>query len=216
MRIQQLNKIEPEGAKSVQKKNLVFILVAAFVLTACGQISEGIQVGDTKVSVSQIQKSIDEILKERKGVDTSQMQLLLGAELARSQAQLEVISLVVDQVAKDKQIQITNADLVGRKTEIEKRLADQGADLKSALVGAGLGSSNLDKYLKIILVSEKVSDQLKAAGTPDAQIESEVSKIIGQTSQTLKVKVNPRYGKWNSQTASIDAADNTLGAVVNR
>ena len=195
---------------------VIFALTAAISLAGCGQISEGIQVGQTKVSVSQIQKSIDEILKERKTVDTSQMQLLFGADLARSQAQLEIRSLVIDQVAQDKQVQITQSDLEQRKSQIEKRLSDQGATLKTALVGASLGSSNLDKFLKIILVSEKLSDQLKAAGIPDAQLESEVSKIMGQTSKNLKVNVNPRYGKWNFETASIEAVDNTLGAVVNR
>jgi hypothetical protein len=199
-----------------QIQYIPLLVILALSLSGCGQMSEGVQVGTTKIAVSEIQKSIDQILQERKGVDTSQMQLLFGADLATSQAQLQVISLITDQIAKDKNIQISKSDIEQRKTEIEQQLIDQGGDLKSALVGAGIASSNLDKYLNITLVTQKLSANLKAAGVADEQIDSEVSKIIGSTAKSLKVKINPRYGKWNYETVSIEPVDNTLGAVVNR
>ena len=199
-----------------QIRFIPLLVTLAISLSGCGQMSEGVQVGTTKIAVSEIQKSIDQILQERKGVDTSQMQLLFGADLATSQAQLQVISLITDQIAKDKNIQISKSDIEQRKTEIEQQLIDQGGDLKSALVGAGIASSNLDKYLNITLVTQKLSTNLKAAGVADEQIDSEVSKIIGSTAKSLKVKINPRYGKWNYETVSIEPVDNTLGAVVNR
>ena len=199
-----------------QIRFIPLLVILALSLSGCGQMSEGVQVGTTKIAVSEIQKSIDQILQERKGVDTSQMQLLFGADLATSQAQLQVISLITDQIAKDKNIQISKSDIEQRKTEIEQQLIDQGGDLKSALVGAGIASSNLDKYLNITLVTQKLSTNLKAAGVADEQIDSEVSKIIGSTTKSLKVKINPRYGKWNYETVSIEPVDNTLGAVVNR
>ena len=199
-----------------QIRFIPLLVTLAISLSGCGQMSEGVQVGTTKIAVSEIQKSIDQILQERKGVDTSQMQLLFGADLATSQAQLQVISLITDQIAKDKNIQISKSDIEQRKTEIEQQLIDQGGDLKSALVGAGIASSNLDKYLNITLVTQKLSTNLKAAGVADELIDSEVSKIIGSTAKSLKVKINPRYGKWNYETVSIEPVDNTLGAVVNR
>jgi hypothetical protein len=199
-----------------QIRFIPLLVILALSLSGCGQMSEGVQVGTTKIAVSEIQKSIDQILQERKGVDTSQMQLLFGADLATSQAQLQVISLITDQIAKDKNIQISKSDIEQRKTEIEQQLIDQGGDLKSALVGAGIASSNLDKYLNITLVTQKLSTNLKAAGVADELIDSEVSKIIGSTAKSLKVKINPRYGKWNYETVSIEPVDNTLGAVVNR
>ena len=199
-----------------QIRFIPLLVILALSLSGCGQMSEGVQVGTTKIAVSEIQKSIDQILQERKEVDTSQMQLLFGADLATSQAQLQVISLITDQIAKDKNIQISKSDIEQRKTEIEQQLIDQGGDLKSALVGAGIASSNLDKYLNITLVTQKLSTNLKAAGVADELIDSEVSKIIGSTAKSLKVKINPRYGKWNYETVSIEPVDNTLGAVVNR
>jgi predicted small secreted protein len=199
-----------------QIRLIPLLVILALSLSGCGQMSEGVQVGTTKIAVSEIQKSIDQILQERKEVDTSQMQLLFGADLATSQAQLQVISLITDQIAKDKNIQISKSDIEQRKTEIEQQLIDQGGDLKSALVGAGIASSNLDKYLNITLVTQKLSTNLKAAGVADELIDSEVSKIIGSTAKSLKVKINPRYGRWNYETVSIEPVDNTLGAVVNR
>ena len=183
-----------------------------FLLSACGATGSGVSIGNTEVSSSQIQKYVDEILSERAKVDTSQMNLDSGASLVRTQAQFQIISTVLDQIIADKKISVTPADVAARRADIVTQVGGE-SQLPSALVSASLAPSNLDKYLKIILISEKLNALVVTEGaTPETAGEA-VTKLVTDTAKKLGVKVNARYGKWNEATATIEESDNTGGAV---
>lgn len=187
-------------------------LVIVFLLSACGSTGSGVSIGKTEVSSAQIQKYVDEILTERAKVDTSQMNLDSGASLARTQAQFQIISVVLDQIISEKKITVTAADVAARRAEIITQIGSE-ADLPKALVSASLAPSNLDKYLKIILISEKLNTLVVSEGATAETAGEAVTKLVTNTAKKLGVKVNSRYGKWNEATATIEEADNTGGAV---
>lgn len=187
-------------------------LLTLIILTACGQMGSGVAIGETKISSAQIQKYVDEILSERAKVDTSQMNLESGAQLSRTQAQFQIITNILDQVIADKKITITPADVAARRAEI---VLQQGGEdqMPQALVSASLAPSNLDKYIKIIMISEKLNEFIIAEGATPESAGDVFTKIVTDTAKKLGVSVNERYGKWNPETASIEEADNTDGAV---
>jgi len=187
-------------------------LLTLIILTACGQMGSGVAIGETKISSAQIQKYVDEILSERAKVDTSQMNLESGAQLSRTQAQFQIITNILDQVIADKKITITPADVAARRAEI---VLQQGGEdqMPQALVSASLAPSNLDKYIKIIMISEKLNEFIIAEGATPESAGDVLTKIVTDTAKKLGVSVNERYGKWNPDTASIEEADNTDGAV---
>ena len=187
-------------------------LVIVFLLSACGSTGSGVAIGKTEISSSQIQKYVDEILSERSKVDTSQMNLDSGASLVRTQAQFQIISVVLDQIIADKKISVTPADVAARRADIVTQVGGE-AELPKALVSASLAPSNLDKYLKIILISEKLNDLVVTEGATAETAGEVVTKLVTDTAKKLGVKVNARYGKWNETTATIEEADNTGGAV---
>ena len=187
-------------------------LVIVFLLSACGSTGSGVSIGKTEVSSAQIQKYVDEILTERAKVDTSQMNLDSGASLVRTQAQFQIISVVLDQIISEKKITVTAADVAARRAEIITQIGSE-ADLPKALVSASLAPSNLDKYLKIILISEKLNTLVVSEGATAETAGEAVTKLVTDKAKKLGVKVNSRYGKWNEATATIEEADNTGGAV---
>lgn len=187
-------------------------LVIVFLLSACGSSGSGVSIGTTEVSSSQIQKYVDEIFSERSKVDTSQMNLDSGASLVRSQAQFQIISVVLDQLIAEKKISVTPADVAARRADIVTQVGGE-AELPKALVSASLAPSNLDKYLKIILISEKLNALVVTEGATAETASEVVTKLVTDTAKKLGVKVNARYGKWNESTARIEEADNTGGAV---
>ncbi len=193
-------------------KKLSIGLAVVFLLTACGQMGSGVTIGKTEVSSAQIQKYVDEILAERAKVDTSQMNLDSGASLLRTQAQFQIISTVLDQVILDKKITVTPADVAARRADIVTQVGGE-SDLPTALVSASLAPSNLDKYLKIILISEKLNEVVVSEGATAETAGDVVTKLVTDTAKKLGVTVNSRYGKWNESTATIEEADNTSGAV---
>ncbi len=193
-------------------KKLSAGLVIVFLLSACGSTGSGVTIGKTEVSSAEIQKYVDEILSERTKVDTSQMNLDSGASLLRTQAQFQIISAVLDELIAEKKISVTPADVAARRADIVTQVGGE-AELPSALVSASLAPSNLDKYLKIIMISEKLNELVISEGATAESAGEVVTKLVTDTAKKLGVKVNSRYGKWNEETATIDESDNTDGAV---
>ena len=193
-------------------KKVITTVLAALVLTSCSSMNSGITIGDKEFSTNDIQKPVDEVLRDRKIVDTSGMQLPEADELLRNQAQFYIVGVLLDRIATDKNLSITNADIAARRTEILSQVGGE-AELPKALVSASLAQSNLDAYLKILIISEKLSKDIILSGVSSEQAAEEVNKIVVAVAKKLGVKVNPKYGKWNPATASIESGDLTDGAV---
>jgi len=194
-------------------KRVITTVLAALVLTSCSSMNSAITIGDKEFSTSDVQKPVDEVLRDRKKVDTSQMQLPEADELLRNQAQFYIVGVLLDRIATDKKLSVTNADIAARRTEILSQVGGE-AELPKALVGASLAQSNLDAYLKILIISEKLSKDIILSGVSSEQAAEEVNKIVVALAKKLGVKVNPKYGKWNPDTASIESGDLTDGAVI--
>lgn len=194
-------------------KKVVTTVLAALLLTSCSSMSSAITIGDKEFSISDIQKPVDEVLRDRKIVDTSGMQLPEADKLLRNQAQFYIVGALLDRIATDKKLSITNADIAARRTEILSQVGGE-AELPKALVSASLAQSNLDAYLKILIISEKLSKDIILSGVSSEQAAEEVNKIVVAVAKKLGVKVNPKYGKWNPATASIESGDLTDGAVI--
>jgi FKBP-type peptidyl-prolyl cis-trans isomerase (trigger factor) len=194
-------------------KRIITTVLAALVLTSCSSMNSAITSGDKEFSTSDVQKPVDEVLRDRKKVDTSQMQLPEADELLRNQAQFYIVGILLDRIAADKKLSVTNADIAARRTEILSQVGGE-AELPKALVGASLAQSNLDAYLKILIISEKLSKDIILSGVSSEQAAEEVNKIVVALAKKLGVKVNPKYGKWNPETASIESGDLTDGAVI--
>jgi hypothetical protein len=193
-------------------KKVFSTLLVALLLTSCGSMTTGVSIGETEIKSSEIQKNVDDILTARNGVDTSQMQLIEGAELLRNQAQFLIIKVLLDKVALDKNLSINSADVAARRADTISRLGGE-SQLPTALVGANLAASNLEAYLRILLISDRLNVELINAGVAEDEAASEVSKLVIDTALKLGVKVDAKYGKWNPTTATIEAADATSGAV---
>ena len=80
-------------------------------------------------------------------------------------------------------------------------------------MGAGIAPEDLDTYIEAISYSEKISQALVAAGATQDQVGQEIQKLVVAKAKELGVTVNPRYGKWNAETADIEAADAASSAV---
>ena len=188
------------------------MVLAVLLVSGCGGMSSGVSIGKKEIKSSEIQKSVDEILTARKNVDTSKMKLIDGPELLRNQAQFVIISNLLDQIALDKKLAVTQADVGARKADIAASIGGE-SELPKALVGASLAASNFDAYLRILIISERLNSELTATGMPQDQATEEVTKLVTLAAAKLGVKVNAKYGKWNPATASIEVADATGGAV---
>ena len=195
------------------KKFLTVVVASiAVVLTGCAQVGAAATVGGVRISQATVQGSIDSILAERNGVDTTQMQLETGETLNRSQLRFHLFGRLLREVGAELKITVTKAEIDSQRAAILQQVG--GADqLPIALVAAGIAAQDLDLYIEAITFSDKISNLIAASGVPEEQIGTEIQRLITAKAKELGVTVNPRYGTWDPETADVVANDAAGSAV---
>ena len=195
------------------KKILVALTIATgLLLTGCSQSNEAATVGDFKITQTELQSSIDAVMAERKKVDTSQMQLETGDELNRGQLRFKILMHTFDEIAKELDLEITSSQVVARKQQISQSLAGD-AELPKNLVNAAIAPQDFDTYVRAILISERITSALAQSGVAEADVATQLGKLLSAKAKELGVKINPRYGFWDTEAGDVVAADVTGGAV---
>jgi hypothetical protein len=181
------------------------VAAIALFLTGCSQVGSAATIGSTKITQATVQKSIDTLMAERSGVDTSQMQLETGEELNRSQLRFHLFAALLKAAAKDLKITVSKAEIDTRREAIIQQVGGV-ASLPNALVGAGIASTDFDIYLDAVLNSEKIQKSFFDSGVAEAEIATKMQDLVIATGKKYKVTVNPRYGVWKEDTAEVVAA----------
>lgn len=195
------------------KKILALLAVLSLAgLTACGQSNVAATVGEATISQTTLQETVDLILAERKGVDSTQMQVEIGDALNRNQLQFYIYVEIYDAIAKDLGLKISTTELTTTREDLIAR--NGGAEqFSQALVGAQIASDNLDKYVRLVLISEKLNQAAIATGVAEAEVEAQISQLITKKAEELKIEINPRYGTWDPQGMQIVATEAAGDAV---
>ena len=189
------------------KKILALVAVATtLLLTGCSQVGSAATIGSTKITQATVQGSIDAILAARQGVDTSQMQLETGEILNRSQLRFHLLTVLLLEVGKEIKLSVSKAEIDTRRQSIIDQVGGEEA-LPNALVGAGIARNDFDQYIEAILISDKITQALTAAGVTEADMGAQISKLVVAKAKELGVTVNPRYGKWDATVADVVASD---------
>ena len=195
------------------KKVISALLVASsfMLLTAC-DAGTAAQIGDTKISVKTVQSRIAEINAERTKYDTSQMQLSVGEELNRTEVRFLVISEIFKKLADKSGIKITQAMKDAKKASILNSLGGT-QKLGQALVSAQMAPSDLDLYIKAVLISDELSKNAVSSGISEAEVGTAIQQLVKELTKTEKVKINPQYGTWDPNQADLAAFDSAGTAV---
>jgi len=189
------------------KKILTALVVATgLLLSGCSNVDAALTMGDTKITTAELQANVDLILAERAKVDTSQMQLESGATLLRNQLNFQLLLAGFAELAKEFSIQVTSSEIAARRAQIVEQVG--GADaLPAALVSASIAPGDLDGYLRAVVTTEKLGQAFTQIGGAEAEIQTQVQKLLVDKLNNFKIKVNPRYGKWDETTGQVVAAD---------
>lgn len=195
------------------KKILGLIAVLSLAtLTACGQLNSAATLGDMTISQNELQTTVDTLLKERGAQDVSQMQLETGATLNRSQLRFLIITKIFDEIAKELKLEVTKTELATTRQSMIDQSGGEAA-FAGNLVAAQIASTNFDRYIRAIIISDKLSAALKDSGVADADISAKISELVVAKTKELNIKINPRYGTWDNESGDILATDSAGDAV---
>ena len=188
------------------KKILTALVIATgLLLTGCSNVDAALSLGDTKVTTAELQANVDSLLAERAKVDTTQMQLDSGETLLRNQLNFKLLIAGFAEIASELDIQITSSEIAGRRAEIIEQVGGEEL-LPNALVSASIAPEDLDGYLRAILTTQKLGQALAQNGVAEADVQARIQELFVAKVNELKVKVSPRYGKWDPATGTIIAA----------
>lgn len=195
------------------KKILSLIAVLSLAtLTACGQANSAVTLGEISISQTEFQKTVDTLLAERKGVDVSQMQLQSGGDLNRSQLRFIIITTVFDEIAKELKLEVTKTEVTTTAQELINQSGGEEA-LTTNLVAAQIASTDFDRYVRAMIISDKLAAALQASGISEEEVGNRISELVTAKGKELGITVNPRYGTWDHESGDIIATDSANGAV---
>ena len=196
----------------MKKVLIVAVAALAVVLSGCAQVGAAATVGGTRISQATVQGSVDAILAERTGTDTSQMQLETGEELNQTQLRRHLFGVLFREVGAELKISVTKAEIDTQRAAILQQVG--GADqLPIALVAAGIAAQDLDLYIETGTFSDKISYLIASSGVAEEQVSTELQRLIIAKAKELGVTVNPRYGTWDPEIADVVAKDAAGSAV---
>ena len=177
------------------------------VLTACSGQSSAASIGNTEIPLSTVQDTINEILKERNKVETEGLTLATGVELNTNAIRFHVISVIFDDIAEKIEMTVTDAELAARREDIISQIGSEDG-LAFALVGAQIAPQDFERYMRTVILAEKIGAALESKGETAAD-GSGIQNLIIAMGKEKKVDINPRYGSWDYETGNITPpADN--------
>jgi len=189
----------------VKKILTALVIATGLLLTGCSNVDAALSLGDTKVTTAELQANVDSLLAERAKVDTTQMQLDSGETLLRNQLNFKLLIAGFAEIASELDIQITSSEIAGRRAEIIEQVGGEEL-LPNSLVSASIAPEDLDGYLRAILTTQKLGQALAQNGVAEADVQARIQELFVAKVNELKVKVSPRYGKWDPTTGTIIAA----------
>jgi hypothetical protein len=199
----------------VKKKVLALIAVLSLAtLTACGQVNSAATLGDITITQSSFQATLDELMKERASVDQSQMQLEEGEALNRSQLRFMIITSIFDEIADELKIVVSKTDQATTRQNLLNQIGGEAA-LPQSLVAAQIAPSNFDRYIRAVIVTEKIANALKESGITPEAVDLRITELVNAKAKEMKISVNPRYGTWSYEAGDILPTDSAGDAISN-
>ena len=192
-------------------KKIVAVLGAGLLLfvTGCSTSSTNAAatIGKTVIPISTLQGTVSEIIKERSKVDTEGLTLAVGEELNVNSIRFHIISVLFDDIAEKIKIKVTDSDLAARRADILKQIGGEER-LPLSLVGAQIAPQDFERYIRTVVLAEKLGEALKANGDTSTDGSGLQRLIVGMANEQ-KVVINPRYGVWDYASGNVaPIADN--------
>ena len=189
----------------MKRKPLVVIgIISAFLLAGCSQVNTAAKVGKTEITTTQVQTTVNEILKERAKFDLGHANLPTGSKLNVSILQFHLYSALFDAIAKGTKLPVTDGDLAKERSAIIAQVGGEDK-LPAALANASIAMEDFPRYLRSVVIVAKLKEALVASGDKSTD-GSGLQNLIVAAGKQEGVSVNPRYGSWNPSAATIDLA----------
>lgn len=197
---------------SKRKLGALLLALAGLLLSGCSNPSDAASLKSGSVTIEELQESINAILDERVKFETMPQDGLTGEALTRNQLGFHIFSALLNQAAKERNITVKPGEISASRAEVLQNVGGE-EQLSLALVNAGIASIDLEEYLALIVLQDRLREVIAPNAADDQQVVEALQKMLADTVASEQLKVNPRYGFWNTNTNTVDPIDPTGGAL---
>ncbi len=180
---------------------LVGAAVVGSGLSACepNTLGAAAVVEDHRITVTEVQNTLAGVREQRAAAG---LPAEPGTDAARAEVLRRVLDLVFEQAAKNLGLVITQADVDAIRAA-DKRT---DAELGGLATESNVNLDNLDELFRRFAVEQKISDAIEARfpGASQEQLDQEYGKFLASTAQAMKIRINPRYGTFDSASGQIE------------
>lgn len=194
-----------ELVKSLSRYVAVFL--AVMVVAGCSLTQEAgaaVIVGDQRLTTADLaaeyQGALDALPETSQG---------LGEPLAVNRAIIQsyVYSIVIDALAAEYKVSISDAQVAASRADLEKQYGKDGL-LAVAAQGA-IAPQAIDRQLRTSLTYRAIADKLLPGGAVADQDQLMGPKLV-EMAGTLGITVAPRFGEWDATTIAVKDIENGL------
>lgn len=178
---------------------------AAVVLTGCSTQDAGSAATftDGRISQAQLSDQVEAILEAKGQSSTTEDPVLVQQTLGRM-----ITSRLVDQLAADAGVEVTQGDIDSMLVDYESQLGGSEA-LRIAFVSENVAPEQIESFLRLQIQAQALGIELNPRGSAEEQGQA-VYEAVSTYSQQVETTVSPRFGTWDVQTLSLGPVPNDL------
>jgi hypothetical protein len=181
------------------------LLVAAPLLTGCGDDAHpgaAAVAGGERITMGQLQAKVEAVRDAQRAAPH-------GAELVKGSGQLTRAALdglirerIVEKAAKDAGVSVTRREVGKYHAQLRKQAGGEKRLKEALLQQQAVAPSQIDDWLRVQVAVDKIT-KAENIDPRTPQGNAALQKKFSKTSEDLHISVNPRYGKWNVQAATL-------------
>lgn len=186
------------------------LLLASPALTACGsgpaQPGAAAVVGGQRITVSSLQDKVNEVRAAQAASPQGAQLVSASGKLSAQTLSMLVQNTVIERAASDAGVTVSDGEVEQQKAAALQQFGGSEQALDAALLQQyDIVPSGADSFFRTnALVGKLIMSLGFQPGSDGGQ--TAIVNAISKTADKLGVKINPRYGVWDSKKAIIGAA----------
>lgn len=168
------------------------LLAATPLLTACGSTPHpgaAAVVGKDRITVAQLQRQVADVRDAQEASPQGEQLMANSARLGQDTLIRLVQYRIIEKAGRDNGVDVSRRELQDERLQVER--ANGGADaVRARFLALGIAPGQIDQALSMDLMRTKLDGKLGPVRT---------NQVLMQTSEALRVDINPRYGTWDAK-----------------
>ncbi|MFI8852695.1 SurA N-terminal domain-containing protein [Streptomyces sp. 891-h] len=184
------------------------LVVAAPLLTACGNDAHpgaaALVKGD-RISMAQLQSRVGAVRDAQRAAPQGEQMIKQSGKLTRATLDGMIRQRIVEQAADDEGVRVSRREVQRVRSELEGQAGGRKQLEAVLLRQQSVAPDEIDDRIRMQLLVEKIAEAKGIDPTsPDGnqRLTTELAKV----SKSMKINVNPRYGKWDANRSTLTGA----------